>query len=72
MLYIFRITVQWHRLKNLMKRVNMKMLKKEKRKKKTGPVDILNNFKISNSASISATGIIEHENEDCLRQIFGK
>lgn len=55
-----------------MKRVNMKMLKKEKRKKKTGPVDILNNFKISNSASISATGIIEQENEDCLRQIFGK
>lgn len=44
----------------------------EKRIKKTGPVDILNNFKISNSASISATGIIEQENEDCLRQIFGK
>lgn len=37
----------------------MKMLKKEKRIKKIGFVDIFNNFKISNLVSILVIGIIE-------------
>lgn len=44
----------------------MKMLKKEKRIKKIGFVDIFNNFKISNLVSILVIGIIEYENEDCF------